>query len=516
MNIGCTTIYAHRPHVAQMAYLAGLLEGAGHRTCFLGCDASVPACHNLLLKDTTRLHECPRCIAGGLRSFPLGPVDRLRSADAAGLPAARLDELTASSAYRLHLTEAPADRMLPEVTATQRALHRAVDVAYGSARRWIRSRRLEGVLLYNGRMDMTRGVLEACRDEGIPFLAVETPWTGHGVALTPNQMCLATADADRLVREFRDRPLSRSQGEVALEVLARRFRRQNALEWRVYNSGAQPATWPGGTRGPRVLVLPSSRNEVEGHPDWACEWEDYTLAFEAVLTRLDLWRGQVVLRCHPNWAERFGHRSGIRSEAHYRGWGERHRFHVIPSEDRADTYDLLNTADVVLVNGSTAGLEAAALGRPTVSIGHSLYQEAGIALQAHTWAAIEALSLADWPGAETVRRRALRYVYTYGNRLNQYVPYVRATSAAVRYFLPGADPARLERLLASGRVEADDAAWAADDREEAAVVERLGQRAWGAPALPAMIPSDALPIRRRFPLRWLDGVRAKLPPGDRM
>jgi len=518
MRVGLVTFYAHRPHVHHMVYLAHLLRQAGHEPRFLTCDASVPACHNLLLKGARRASECPRCMAGGLRSFPVGPIRGMRAGERGEVPPSQLASWIASSAYRLVLTESAEDLAAPEVRAIQAALEVPVDIAFGNARAWIREDRLDALLLYNGRMDLTRAVFEAGTAAGIPVASVETPWTGHGIVLFPNQMCLSLSEMDRMNRRYGGIPLAERQAREAAQVLARRFLRQNRLEWRVYNEQAVRAPWPVSTTGLKVLVLPSSRNEVEGHPDWTSEWQDYPMAFDALLSRLGVAAGDVVVRCHPNWAERFGRASGWRSERHYREWATRRSHCLIPSAAAADTYDLMRSADLVLVNGGTSGLEAAALGRRVISLGHSYYQEAGCSLHLHGWADLEAAARYGWPDAGEIRRRALRFVYTYSRRLVQFVDFVRAESSFRRRFYDGADPARLTRLLATGRVEPDDPEEATDAGAEQVVVDAMAAGRWQDLASwePPGQSTPELPIRRRRLLRWLDRARERLPVGDRM
>ncbi|MNJ71948.1 hypothetical protein D3C77_685480 [compost metagenome] len=72
-------------------------------------------------------------------------------------------------------------------------------------------------------------------------------------------------------------------------------------------------------------------------------------------------------------------------------------------------------------------------------------------------------------------------------------------------------------MLMTGEMTADDATYSTDERDEDPVVEALKQKQWGKLAdyiaiRPALKP---LLIERRFGLRWIDGVRAKLPRGDR-
>jgi len=72
MNVGITTIYAHRQIVHYAYYLAKLLKKDDHKVSCLVCDSSLPTCHSRMAKGSSRALECTMCVLGGLRSFPVG------------------------------------------------------------------------------------------------------------------------------------------------------------------------------------------------------------------------------------------------------------------------------------------------------------------------------------------------------------------------------------------------------------------------------------------------------------
>ena len=50
-------------------------------------------------------------------------------------------------------------------------------------------------------------------------------------------------------------------------------------------------------------------------------------------------------------------------------WAKKNNVFYIPSKQNVDTYDLMQQADLIIINGGTAGLEAAALGKKVVNLG---------------------------------------------------------------------------------------------------------------------------------------------------
>lgn len=451
-----------------------------------------------------------------MRSYPISHGYHISKRDRSGLSVSELESLAASSSYTLARTETVADRDSEDATKFRVLLRDAVDIAVGSTARWIERERLEGVICFNGRMDMTRGVTYACEQAGIPFITSERPWFGHGLQLVPNANCLSLVNQTRLNTIYNAKPLNRVQAGLAGALAAQRFLKKNALEWRMYNVDAETASWPLQGEGPRVLILPSSRNEFDGHPDWATEWEEYTVAFDELLARLGIMHSRCVLRCHPNWGEKIGKRDGSSSERHYTRWAQAAGVRCIGSREKTDTYNLMLQADIVIVNGSTAGAEAALLGKRVICVGHALYQGAGIALHVLKRDDLSRLEHLEHADSEDVIRKALRYFYTQARRFPQYVDFVRADSTTECHYYQGADPNRIIEMFKTGSVEPDDPIWSDDAEAEDEIVSLACYRKWDKLAswqekLPGNLP---LAVSRRFGLQWIDSFRSRFPRGD--
>lgn len=516
MNIGFVNMFSFRPHVEYLVFMARLLEGAGHTVKYLTCDAQVSNCYPRAIKGTTKLKECPRCIIGGVRSYVSSGVETLVGGNAS-LSVERLDAIALSSSCTLNRTESEREWNEPAVVAVRESLHQPVLLAYQSAVAWIERNQLDAVVCFNGRMDLTRAVTYACEQVGIPYVTHERTWFGDGLQLIPNANCLSLRALGKLVKEFDNKPLTKMQAAVAGKLAGERFLQRNSLEWRLYNKNPKPAPWPLTTPGLRVLVVPSSKNEFAGHAEWKTEWQDNTEALDDFFEAFSIHPEQVVVRCHPNWSESIGKASGDRSLSLYRDWTSARGIHCISSEERASTYDLIQQADIVVMNGGSSAVEAGVCGKQVVCLGPSTYQEAGfvrVFKDRKSLFAPEALVPLD---ADVVIRKTLRFLYLRSHRFPQYVDYVRALETTRYEYRDGADPERLIKLLRTGELTADDDNYASSDVEETSVVEALKNKQWGQladyiverPGLPSLM------IERRVGLRWIDGVRAKMPRGDR-
>jgi len=522
MRIGFTNIYAWRPHVEHMQYLAMLAARAGHEVRYLACDSDFPSCYSRELRPKSpRAWECFKCMSGSSRSYAASEVAGIGKllGGAVGTARAEASAWARSSANTLWRFESPAEFAPPQAGATAQKLAAAAAKAHHATLRWIEREQLDGIYLFNGRMDATRGVLEAARHAGIPFVSVERSWFGDGLWLMPGENCLGLRNVDRLVGAHSHTPLTARQAARIARQVASRFMGVNATEWRAYNREAIAAAWPHRHTGPRVLMLPSSRNEFFGHEDWACGWREPTEAIDAVMDHLGLRSEDCVLRCHPNWSEAIGHATGEMPERYYTDWANRRGVRVIASSDRSSTLSLIDQSDAILVNGSSAALDAGVLGKQVIATGPGAYQAAGYVDLVNTPDAVQTLRLYTSDGhVRENARQALRFGYSVVGRIPQFVDHVRGDSSFEYRYYDGADSSRLASLLASQALTSDDPAIATATDEENAILDAIAAKAW--PELfrnvPNAIPSgQQLQIERRPMYRAVDALRRLRPIGDR-
>lgn len=518
MKIGLVNIYSFRPHVEHLVYLNYLLELAGHNVCFLTCDGQLSSCYSRLLKGTSKFWECSKCILGGVRSFPVGPVSTMGcKLQGAGLNREKLFELGLSSACTLNRTESETEWMEPEIQETLEALAGPINHAYNRTLRWIEMCGLEAVVCFNGRMDVTKAITCACEAAGVPYITHERTWFGNGLKLNPNANCLSLKAVSDMAANFGNKPLTKRQAQHAGKLAGDRFIQRNTLEWRLYNKNPEPVPWPANTDGPRLLVVPSSKNEFAGHEDWKCGWTNNTQALDDLLDAFSIRSSQVVVRCHPNWAENIGRVTGKRSLNHYIEWANKRNIHCIHSEDKASTYDLIQQADIVVVNGGSSAVEAGVCGKQVICLGPSTYQSAGFVRTFNKRDELWQDGALDMLDSDIVRRNTLRFLYLRSRRFPQYVDFVRAKDTTSYSYFYGGDPDRLEAMFRTGGVLPDDEHYAEDTSYEDEIIRLFIKHDWEALAdyvedRPQLEP---LKICRRQGLGWVDKIRARMSRGDR-
>ncbi|AOE64666.1 capsule biosynthesis protein [Pseudomonas corrugata] len=516
MRIGFVNVFSFRPHVEHLYYLATTVAKDNHEVFFLTCDSAVSNCYSRAIKGKQKISECPKCILGGVRSFPVQNITSL-TGKSGSLDEEILDELALSSSCTLNRTESEAEWNEPQVVAIRESLYEPIDKVYEGASRWIKDNKLEGVVCFNGRMDLTRAITYACEQMQIPYVTHERTWFGDGIHLIPNANCLSLRALSQMVKEYDNKPLTLTQAKLAGRLAGERFLQTNSLEWRLYNQNPEPAPWPLNSDGPKVLVIPSSKNEFAGHNEWRTDWEDNTKALDDLFEAFSIKPEQVVVRCHPNWAENIGQAVGDRSLSLYKEWTERNSIYCISSEQKASTYDLIQQADIVVLNGGSSAVEAGVCGKQVICMGPSTYQEAGFVRVFRDKQSLYASGALIPLDPDMVIRKTLRFLYLRSHRFPQYVEYVRALETTRYEYFEGADPERLISMLRTGKMVADDSSFSTDNRDEDEVVAALKNKEWKKLASHTVerIKLKPLPIQRRFGLRWVDNVRAKMPRGDR-
>ncbi len=516
MKIGFVNIYSFRPHVEHLAYLANLCSSSGHEVFYLTCDAAVSDCYVRSIRTTKKIVECPKCILGGVRSFSNKGITSIKS-QKSDISVQSLDRLVFSSACTLARTESNEEASNdPLVKEVRRKLYDPTAAAYESARQWILDNELEAVIIFNGRMELTAAIMEACNVVKIPFITHERTWFGDGLRLIPNNNCLSIEAICDMVKDYDNKPLTLLQAKLAGKVIGERFLQRNSLEWRLYNKNPEPVSWPLAAKGKRVLVLPSSRNEFAGHQEWVSEWKDNTSALDDFLDVCKISPEQVVIRAHPNWAENIGKVKGNRSSQHYIDWAKKRDIFLIDAAEKANTYDLIQQADIVILNGGSSAIEAGACGKQVVCLGSAPYQNAGFVETFKSRGELEERGLKEID-QDMIRRKTLRYIYLRSHRFPQFVDYVKAIETTRYQYLQGAESDRLINMILTGKVQASDSAYCSNVDEEFSIVKLLEDKQWGLLAghQIEILPLPKLNVQRRFGFRWLDIIRAKFPRGDR-
>jgi len=232
------------------------------------------------------------------------------------------------------------------------------------------------IYLPNGRFPLQKMAELAARDSGTPVLHFEKGETPNGTYLkpyAPQDRLASQEDVEPTLHDF-----TREQVEqVADTWLARRApSNDSSNEFSALWDSGLPEQLSGVDHDSKVVgFFTSSQDEfVFLGPEWQLhEWDDQFEAFDKLLTQFEKAGYSAYLRVHPNLATKaqdcfVRERDGIRDlqSAHP-------ALTVLWHDDSANTYELLDHTDIVVIWDSTVGLEASARGLPVITAATSRY-----------------------------------------------------------------------------------------------------------------------------------------------
>ncbi len=227
------------------------------------------------------------------------------------------------------------------------------------------------VIFFNGRYLEIRPMMRLCEERGIHFQTHERGGTIEKYILCDNSTPHSLVN---LAREIEEGWEKAPEGK---EERGRQFfvdRRNRIMQsWVVFTADQERGSLPAGfDRNVKNIVLyNSSLDEYEGIAGisgkiYPTDNVGIARLLESLEHREDI---HFYLRVHPNL-------KGLENTQvkELREIGRRFRnLTIIGAEEVIDTYALMDAADIVVVFGSTMGVEAAFFGKPVVLLGNSFY-----------------------------------------------------------------------------------------------------------------------------------------------
>ncbi|EPZ50542.1 hypothetical protein M902_1488 [Bacteriovorax sp. BAL6_X] len=518
MKVGLINFFPMRPHVEHMYFISKCLTKLGHDIHYLSCAGGESKCYYKIISQKSDRLACFQCKLGGFKSYDDSNISYVDIDKRASIEDKMFDWPRSSSYTAFRVEEGFEEIFMEKSNKIYDELLLSVATVYEQTKEWIKKNSIEYVMVFNGRMDILRASLEACNDLNIPVNTVERTWFGDGIQLNFRGNCLNLKDITFIHEQYKDKPLTKFQLEKVKSAFLPRFSNEDNNEWRNYNRNRSEYDWNTSVSGLKCLILPSSKNEVLGHPDWKNPHNDsYKDVFLKCIDKLGIERHNVILRGHPNWSERIGSAEGMHINDDFKKWSKEVGINYIESHDSADTLGLIKQADVVLLNGSSSVFEAAFLGTPAILVSPCFYYSAGISKNVFTEEEIQRLDLScitKYNHGETLVKAA-RFIYTHGFRYAQFNESVKAiTTTEYIYKFDESIMSKLKYFLENNDIASNDENYSDSTKDEEEFVNAILKGDFSYNRKSNAISDDFVKVNRRFFYKPIDWIRSLMKRGD--
>jgi hypothetical protein len=234
------------------------------------------------------------------------------------------------------------------------------------------------VFIFNGRIPRYASIYSYLQDTATICNVYEYPFYGYNNFLVfknyrPHELSQLAKD---LKEKSEDSPLNPEKIIIAYKWIIQRRSRER-IEHVIPFAKNQilkllPPDWD--TSVYNIVVFPSSQDELEiitGKDDVIMSMTDILKTLLGLSFKFNL-----TIRFHPNQVrdcESLGIIQDFIKDKEYSQKGESKIIHVVNPDSPIDSYALVDAADLVIVQSSTIGLEAAAVGKIVVRTGPSFY-----------------------------------------------------------------------------------------------------------------------------------------------
>lgn len=291
------------------------------------------------------------------------------------------------------------------------------------------------LLLFNGRMSVTRIAFELAQRRGIRVVVEERGMDTGQIRLLENRNCLSVDGVDEVWSGWKNTPLSATEIEQLDKLLTERF--EATSEAFVFSpaqtTGAEIRRQLDLDDRPVWALFTSSIDESASEPHSAGLFSSQPKWIEAVIA----YAGenpeiQLVVRVHPNIGSMRSLGSNQEDIAFFANLSENTppNVRIVQSHEEVSSYSLINIADVGLVWHSTIGIEMACRGRRVLRSGSFFLRDREFLVplaEGETFTSTLDKLKTPWPSQALFEntRTALRFAYVWYFR--QSLPFPQVT-----------------------------------------------------------------------------------------
>ncbi len=282
------------------------------------------------------------------------------------------------------------------------------------------------VILFNGRFIENRPALRVCQEKGIDYATHERGGKIDSFLFRVNSIPHSIETISEEMEHLWEIATGNKQA-VGKTFYTNRIKRVEDA-WYSFTKAQQEGRLPESFRhnqGKKVItIFNSSLDEYEGLEGFGPYF--YPNDNEGIRQICEALEGnekiKLYLRVHPNLKGIDNSQNRFLKEV----IGPYKSIEVIPAEDSVDTYALINQSDIVIVFGSTVGVEAAFAGKKVVLLGKAAYEKLNsFVIPKNHEELISILTDDNYEFPKLNHHETLKYGYwneTFGYKYNHYTP----------------------------------------------------------------------------------------------
>lgn len=239
-------------------------------------------------------------------------------------------------------------------------------------RREIESFKPDRVFLFNGRFAELSCIIELCRSLNIEYYTYEVGASAQKYHVFKNALPHSIAFKENEMDKMWDEEEPAKRKEIAIEWFHKRQRGTSsdvARFLKKQESGSLPTDFDSGKNN--VAIFITSEDEMVAIKEW--KFDQYVYQNDALFKIFDHYAGKdnihFYLRVHPHLRNIESKQVDEINSMDYPN------LTVVHAHEKIDSYALMKACDKTLTFGSTTGVEAAFLGRPSILFGRSLYEK---------------------------------------------------------------------------------------------------------------------------------------------
>lgn len=367
MKIGFGNIYSWDPHLAYTKKMIADLSKSTDCAYFY-CGGMFSNCYDKII---TRLSgfNCIKCQAKQIAYFGFNK---------SLVPNLFKDNLDINIDIDIGSTVASALRMdsydiTNEYLSLLEELKISCNRLANKFRLWLRDEKIDIMIVYNGRFDLTKVLMEVAEQENVPVITHERSWFGTGINLNWKANCLSP----RKFRKFQHKHQVPAQIRHLLASILVSPRFDFSLksnEWRTFKPNTGQKLNYFSEDKENIVYFPSSPSEFLYEKELMNDFQSVEQSIRLLRARFET--ENLIIKAHPIWGKNIRSIPVTDLEGRLKKLCRSLNVSYISSSQNISSNDLIEKADVVITSSSSAALQAGVLGKRVVNLGVCEYSYA--------------------------------------------------------------------------------------------------------------------------------------------